>query len=480
MTASSGSAGMADVVADRPPDESDDAVEGKSLVAHFTKRDLVLYALGIGCCGDGDEDDEDDEDDEQDDDARDRELRYVYEGHRDFGAFPSFLLSLPFVATRCRRGGGSEQQPASFGVRPFPPEFMAHRLDEDGSSSICGPLPGRFYRDARCARDAVDLPILHVSQSLTLHDEDAASFVRRDGDAECGGGGGGGPVDPPTRMRLETSITSVAPRRIGTFVTSATTYHRHDGRRVASSRMVALILGLDPDAVVPFGTTTERDRRAGNAVVEADDEWGGDDVGGAIGDSIASTTVVRYRIPKNAALLYRLSGDYNPIHVVDPTCDDDAGSRGGRRRPVLHGLCTLGYSLRAVLRHAHRRGGRRRDGDEEPRHRRRERNEEAARLHSVRCDFVGPVFANDVLRVEVRDGGGEGMRPMGDGGGSALFDVRFRVFREERRRRGDDRGGGAINIKEDHRDVVVVDKGRAQFRLTGSGSEEVVGAVSRL
>ncbi len=28
--------------------------------------------------------------------------------------------------------------------------------------------------------------------------------------------------------------------------------------------------------------------------------------------------------------------------------------------------------------------------------------------------------------------------------------------------------------KEDHRDVVVVDKGRAQFRLTGSGSEEVV------
>lgn len=33
---------------------------------------------------------------------------------------------------------------------------------------------------------------------------------------------------------------------------------------------------------------------------------------------------------------------------------------------------------------------------------------------------------------------------------------------------------------EDHRDVVVVDKGRAQFRLTGSGSEEVVGAVSRL
>ena len=30
------------------------------------------------------------------------------------------------------------------------------------------------------------------------------------------------------------------------------------------------------------------------------------------------------------------------------------------------------------------------------------------------------------------------------------------------------------HYKEDHRDVVVVDKGRAQFRLSGSGSEEVV------
>ena len=245
-----------------------------------------------------------------------------------------------------------------------------------------------------------------------------------------------------------------------------------DGAEEAAASSPFLPLSSEEETIATNASSSSSDDAA---AAEADDERG------AIDDGIAPTTVVRYRVPKNAALLYRLSGDYNPIHVAGPTSDDGAGGRGGRRRPVLHGLCTLGYSLRAVLRHAHRRGGRRRDGDEEPRHRRRERDEEAARLHSVRCDFAGPVFANDVLRVEVRDGGGEGMRPMGGGGGSALFDVRFRVFREKRRRRGDDHGGGAIDIKEDHhRDVVVVDNGRAQFRLTGSGSEEVAGVVSRL
>ena len=452
MTASSGcSAGGADV-AGRPDDP--ESVGGESLVAHFTKRDLILYALGIGCCGDvdGGGGGGDDGGDGEHDDARDRELRYVHEGHRDFGAFPSFLLSLPFVATR--RGGDPE-----FGVRPFPPEFMAHRLD-DGSDRR-GPLPGRFYRDVGRARDAGDLPMLHVSQSLTLHEDAAASlFVgERDGDDAGCGDGGGGPVDPPTRVRLETSIASVDPRRIGTFVAYETEYRDRRGRRVASSRTVALILGLDPDAVVPFGGAADaRDRLGAGDAAAAD---GGGDAGGGANDDddVAPMTVVRYRIPNNAALLYRLGGDYNPIHV-------DPGDAGRGRRPVLHGLCTLGYSLRAVLRHAHRRG-RRGDGP-----RRREANDGAG-LRSVRCDFVGPVFANDVLRVEVRDVG-DGTRP-GDDSGTEL-DVRFRAFRE-RRGRGD-RGEGAIDIK-DRRDVVVVDGGRAQFRLAGSGSG-VAGAVSKL
>lgn len=54
---------------------------------------------------------------------------------------------------------------------------------------------------------------------------------------------------------------------------------------------------------------------------------------------------VRYQVRSDAALLYRLCGDRNRLHI-----DEAVARRAGFPRPILHGLATYGYAAIAAIR----------------------------------------------------------------------------------------------------------------------------------
>jgi acyl dehydratase len=82
----------------------------------------------------------------------------------------------------------------------------------------------------------------------------------------------------------------------------------------------------------------------------------------------------------NQAMIYRLSGDLNPLHI-----DPAVAAAAGFPRPILHGLATYGLAGRAILATL---------CDNEP-----------ERLKRLDVRFSSPVFPGETIEVEVwRDG----------------------------------------------------------------------------
>jgi acyl dehydratase len=105
-----------------------------------------------------------------------------------------------------------------------------------------------------------------------------------------------------------------------------------------------------------------------------------------------------------AALIYRLSGDLNPLHV-----DPDVATAAGYPRPILHGLATYGIAGRALLRGL---------CDYDP-----------ARLTGISGRFTAPVYPGESLRTE--------------------------IWRDE--------AGAFFRVRVPSRDVIALDHGRAEI-----------------
>jgi acyl dehydratase len=107
---------------------------------------------------------------------------------------------------------------------------------------------------------------------------------------------------------------------------------------------------------------------------------------------------VSYEVPPDQALIYRLCGDRNPLHS-DPSFARD----GGFDRPILHGLCTYGYTGRALLHSL---------CESDP-----------ARFESIEARFSAPAFPGETLDVSIWEvGDGEAVFSTTSGSGTAVID----------------------------------------------------------
>ena len=180
-------------------------------------------------------------------------------------------------------------------------------------------------------------------------------------------------------------------RAIGTFNpaqlvhgTQAVTLHREipvEGKASLRSKLAAMY-DKGKAAVVVVDTTADSDGEPLYTLRHSLFIRGEGGFGGERGPSgpqnvppdRAADHEVSYATLPTQALLYRLSGDRNPLHS-----DPSFAALGGFDRPILHGLCSYGFTGRALLHTL---------CDSDP-----------ARFHHVEGRFASPVLPGDTLTV---------------------------------------------------------------------------------
>ncbi len=110
---------------------------------------------------------------------------------------------------------------------------------------------------------------------------------------------------------------------------------------------------------------------------------------------------VTYKTREDQALTYRLSGDRNPLHS-----DPSFAAMGGFEKPILHGLCTYGFTGRALLHTLC--------------------NGEASKFKSMSAKFSKPVMPGDELTISMWvDGNTALFKTMNQDGQIVINDGKF-------------------------------------------------------
>ena len=270
----------------------------------------------------------------------DRELRHVWEQHPQFTVVPSLAMCLSFwaIPNDCPTNTATLSNPIS-SLPDFPPPMMKQM----------GLIPRHCLVSNNPTNNNNDLvlddyPVLHTWQSIAWHAPSSSLtkyLVSKSSNS-------------PRLCRLEGRFCTVQPKSVGTFVTTETQIVTPSRTPLYTLQSTALILGLDPNVVVPM----KPDNNTNNNMTNR---------GGSLWQRYFGTPEAppcyqqEFSVATNQALLYRLaSGDSNGIHVDasllpafvgghdDDDDDDDNKNASNNRKPILHGLATLAMTLRIL------------------------------------------------------------------------------------------------------------------------------------
>jgi acyl dehydratase len=139
-----------------------------------------------------------------------------------------------------------------------------------------------------------------------------------------------------------------------------------------------------------------------SAFIRGEGGWGGDRGPSGpqnVAPDKAPDIEVKVQTRPDQALIYRLSGDRNPLHT-----DPAFAAMGGFDKPILHGLCTYGFTGRALL-HAL--------CDSDP-----------ARFKGMDARFASPVMPGEELTIKAwHDGDGSAIYQTCGGDGRVVIDA---------------------------------------------------------
>ena len=120
-----------------------------------------------------------------------------------------------------------------------------------------------------------------------------------------------------------------------------------------------------------------------SAFIRGEGGWGGDRGPSGpqnVPPERAPDHEITYQTSPDQAFLYRLNGDRNPLHT-----DPSFAAAGGFDKPILHGLCSYGFTGRGLL---HLLCG-----------------SDPAKFHHIEARFASPVLPGEALTVKAWETG---------------------------------------------------------------------------